>query len=84
MKDDDCVDCDEVLEEIQLFVDGEVTSERAATVSEHLRSCHPCMQRAEFQVRLKEVLRAKCRTQVPDHLVVRIRRIIHPGLGPGA
>jgi anti-sigma factor (TIGR02949 family) len=81
---EDCVDCDEVLAEIQLFVDGEVTSDRAATVSEHLRSCHPCMQRAEFQVRLKEILRDKCRTQVPDHLVVRIRRIIRPGLEPRA
>ncbi len=79
---EDCVDCDEVLEEIQLFVDGEVTSERAATLSEHLRSCHPCMQRAEFQARLKDILRDKCRTQVPEHLVVRIRRIIRPGVGP--
>ncbi|HEX9237081.1 MAG TPA: zf-HC2 domain-containing protein [Actinomycetota bacterium] len=72
-------ECDVILQEIQLYIDGEVTSERAAKLEEHLSTCTPCMHRAEFQVKLKEIVRSKCRLQAPDHLVVRIRRIIRSG-----
>ena len=72
-------DCDAVLEEIQLYIDGEMSSERASLLEDHLRSCDPCMQRAEFQAKLRDVVRSKCRLQAPDHLVVRIRQIIRRG-----
>jgi anti-sigma factor (TIGR02949 family) len=73
-------DCDEVLAEIQFYVDGEVTEERRTALESHLHGCPPCLHRAEFQAKLKTILRSKCRTEVPDHLWVRIRRIIrsHP------
>lgn len=77
-----CMDCEEVLHEIQLFIDGEVSTERASTLSAHLGHCSPCMERAEFQAKLKEIVRTKCRSEVPDHLMVRIRRVIRTDAGP--
>jgi mycothiol system anti-sigma-R factor len=69
-------DCDVILQEIQLYIDGEVTEERRAKLQAHFSSCTPCMHRAEFQSRLKDIVRSKCRLEAPDHLVVRIRRIL--------
>jgi mycothiol system anti-sigma-R factor len=69
-------ECDMILAEVQLYIDGEVTAERRATLEAHLTSCTPCMHRAEFQARLKEIVRSKCSLDAPDHLVLRIRRII--------
>jgi mycothiol system anti-sigma-R factor len=72
-------ECDVILQEIQLYIDGEVTEERASTLRDHFDSCTPCMHRAEFQAKLKEIVRSKCSLEAPDHLVVRIRRIIRSG-----
>jgi anti-sigma factor (TIGR02949 family) len=73
-------ECDVILQEIQLYVDGEVTPERRTKLEEHFSTCTPCMHRAEFQAKLKTIVGSKCRTtQVPDHLWVRIRRIIRSG-----
>jgi len=69
-------ECDMILQEIQLYIDGEVTLERRTKLEEHLTTCTPCMHRAEFQARLKDIVRSKCSLEAPDHLVLRIRRII--------
>jgi mycothiol system anti-sigma-R factor len=69
-------ECDMILAEIQLYIDGEVTATRRTKLEAHLSTCTPCMHRAEFQTRLKEIVRSKCSLEAPDHLVLRIRRII--------
>ena len=69
-------ECDMILQEIQLYIDGEVTAERRTKLEDHLTSCTPCMHRAEFQARLKDIVRSKCSLEAPDHLVLRIRRVI--------
>ena len=67
------ISCIEVLEEIELYIDGELESDRAAHLAEHLRTCSPCMRHAEFQAKLKDIVRTKCRSETPEHLMVRIR-----------
>ena len=54
----------------------ELDPDRATHLADHLRGCSPCMERAEFQARLKELVRRKCHADPPAHLVVRIRSII--------
>ena len=53
-------DCDDVLREIEAYLDGEMPEERKAMVVDHLRTCSPCADRADFQQRLKELVASKC------------------------
>ena len=70
MKDE----CRQVLEQVELYLDGELGSELRARIDEHLEKCSPCMDHSDFQRHLKELLRAKCGCdQVPADLFERIR-----------
>lgn len=71
------ISCEEVLSEIEHFLHGELDRERSARLAGHLESCPPCFDRAEFQRRLKDIVRDKCRSEAPEHLIVRIRQAIH-------
>lgn len=70
------ISCEEVLQEIELYIDGELDRDRMSVLAEHLATCTPCLHHASFQARLKEILRSKCRQRTPDHLAVRIRTMI--------
>jgi anti-sigma factor (TIGR02949 family) len=65
-----------VLQEIELYIEGELDRERHAVFAEHLASCTPCLHHASFQARVKEILRSKCQQPTPEHLAVRIRTMI--------
>ncbi len=67
------IGCDEVLHEIEHFLHGELDAERSAHLAAHLGECGPCLHRAEFQRKLKEIVRMKCHAATPDYLVGRIR-----------
>ena len=73
------ISCEEVLHEIEHFVDGELDSARSAHLAEHLGVCGSCLDRADFQRRLKEIVRVKCSGSdaTPEHLLAKVRRAIH-------
>ena len=73
------ISCDDVLHEIEHYLHGELDPEHSAELARHLSDCTPCLERAEFQRRLKEIVRSKCQNeQTPSsHLVVRIRSVLH-------
>jgi len=64
--------CEDVLEELERYLDGETDPRAAAEVASHLSECRSCLQRAEFQRRLQRIVGLKCRTQTPAHLWRRI------------
>ena len=68
--------CDDVLREIEHYIHGELDQGHSARLAEHLVECSPCFERAEFQRKLKEIVRMKCRSAPPEHLVMRIRQAI--------
>jgi anti-sigma factor (TIGR02949 family) len=70
------ISCEEVLVEIEHFLHGELEPSKSAQFAEHLETCLPCFDRAEFQRRLKEIVRSKCRSEVPEHVVWRVRMAI--------
>jgi len=70
------IDCDDVLREIELYIDGELGQERSRLLAAHLSTCSPCGYRAEFQARLREIVRAKCHSDTPQTLMWRIREAI--------
>ncbi len=76
------ISCEEVLDQIEHYLHGELPSERSADLAHHLTECAPCLDRAEFQRRLKEIVRVKCRSETPQHVVWRIRDAIRSEPGP--
>ena len=67
-------DCDEVLREVELYLDEELDPAERRHVEEHLAGCGECLSRAEFRERLRELISAKCKTEaVPAALLERIR-----------
>jgi mycothiol system anti-sigma-R factor len=67
-------ECRQVLEQVELYLDGELGPDLRARIDEHLGKCSPCMDHSDFQRHLKELLRAKCGCdQVPGDLLERIR-----------
>jgi len=79
------IDCDEVLREVEAFLDHELPVERSEFIALHLQTCSPCARRADFQQRLRAIVARKCaldRAQVPETLAIRIRMVIEEEHGP--
>jgi anti-sigma factor (TIGR02949 family) len=70
------ISCDEVLAEIEHYLHGELDHDRAGVLGDHLGECGTCLDHSEFQRRLKEIVRAKCRMETPSHLLFRVREAI--------
>ena len=64
--------CDEALEELYGYLDGELTEERRALIGAHIDDCTPCLDAFDFEVELRQVLSRKFRDTVPDDLRRRI------------
>ena len=72
------VDCNEVLREVELYLDGELPSDQSRTIAEHLLTCWPCQERVEFRKALQNLVARKCtQDAIPPTLVTRIRFVIH-------
>jgi mycothiol system anti-sigma-R factor len=79
------ISCNDVLAEIEAYIDGELPAERSIDLAEHLIECTPCLDRADFQRKLKEILRRKCAPSAdtcPEHVTVRVRSTIWSVGGP--
>ncbi len=71
------ISCEEVLAEVEHFLHGELDAAEAVRLANHLDTCPPCFERAEFQRKLKDIVKFKCRSEAPTHLVWRVREAIH-------
>jgi mycothiol system anti-sigma-R factor len=70
-------DCDHVLRQIELYLDGELVGVQRVEIERHLGGCDPCTGHADFQRKLKEMLRAKCGcNDVPPELLQRVRSML--------
>jgi anti-sigma factor (TIGR02949 family) len=68
--------CDQVLKEIELFLDGELDPDLGDEVARHLSECRSCFDRAGFQRRVRQLVGMACRTETPAHLWRRVRRAL--------
>lgn len=64
--------CDEALNELYTFLDGELTDARRTRIRTHLDDCSPCLELFDFEAELRIVIKHKCQEQVPDALRQRI------------
>lgn len=70
--DDEKDQCVEALEQLYLYIDGELTEEIRLTITHHLDDCPPCFEFYGFEAELRQVISVRCRDQVPDALRQRI------------
>jgi len=70
------VDCNETIERLYHYLDGELTDVRRIEIERHLDDCPPCLHAFDFEAELRQVIADRCRDRVPEAL----RRRIHDAL----
>ena len=65
-------DCDEVLDRLQLFLDEECPSDVEDAVRAHIADCPPWFDRADFEVKLREIVAQRCKDAAPSGLLDRV------------
>lgn len=66
--------CDDVLESMYLYLDKEkLTDEERAEVRGHLNECIPCLESFEFEAEFKQIIKSKCKDEVPAHVYEKVR-----------
>ncbi len=66
-------DCDQALEALGQYLDGELPEHHLDSIRDHLAACYPCADRADFEEQLRAIVRERCTERAPDGLVDRIR-----------
>jgi mycothiol system anti-sigma-R factor len=64
--------CEQAIQELYVYIDGELTDEKRSTIKGHLDDCNPCFEAFDFEAELRIVISTKCRDEVPDSLRTRI------------
>jgi mycothiol system anti-sigma-R factor len=64
--------CEEAIQELYLYIDGELTEDKRSTIRHHLDDCNPCFEAFDFEAELRTVISARCRDEVPESLRTRI------------
>ena len=66
-------DCNETLRELEIFLDGEMTTEELTVIRAHLEDCPNCLEAFDFHAELKAVIAKKCQSDpLPAGLLARI------------
>ena len=68
--------CQEALEELYTFLDGEMTVEKREHIRVHLDDCNPCLEHYDFEAELRIVISKKCKEAVPQTLKDKILRAL--------
>ncbi len=66
------VGCDETIERLYFYLDGELTDQRREEITRHLDLCGPCVGAYGFEAELRRVIANRCKDHVPEQLVVRV------------
>ena len=76
-------ECGDLLESLEAFLDGEAPKDVEAIVEAHLRLCPPCMDRADFERKVRALVASRCRDSAPPGLVdaVKARLRLDPPVG---
>jgi len=66
------LNCDETIERLYFYLDGELTEARRVEITRHLDMCGPCVGAFGFEAELRKVIANRCKDHVPDSLVARV------------
>lgn len=66
-------DCREVIEEVYLYLDGEMDAERRHVIREHLDECAPCLRKFGLEQEVKALVARCCGgDRAPESLRVSV------------
>ena len=66
------VSCDETIERLYTYLDGELTEQRRIEIARHLDLCGPCVGAYGFETELRKVIASRCKDHVPNELITRV------------
>ena len=67
-------DCQETLNELERYLDSELSDTRVAEIIGHLKSCTDCQGAYEFHADLRTVIKTKAQNEeLPDGFLDRLR-----------
>ena len=66
------VGCDETIERLYSYLDGELTEVRRVEIARHLDLCGPCVGAYGFETELRKVIAMRCKDRVPEALIKRV------------
>ena len=69
-------DCNETLQELYQYLDGELSDADRRHIQHHLDVCSPCLAAFDFEAELRLVIRNRCHDTVPRGLRERIAQAI--------
>ena len=68
-------DCKQTLQELDAFLDDEISTSTREQIHVHLEGCVDCLQTFEFHAELKAAIRRKCSNdEMPPGLLARIEQ----------
>ena len=79
-------ECEEVLQDLERFLDGELPEPDRVALDRHLNGCTPCMERADFKRHVRVLLASRCGCdKVPEALHEKVAALLQapPATPPG-
>jgi anti-sigma factor (TIGR02949 family) len=76
MTEPDKMRCEEVIEHLLDYLDGEINEVKRAQIDHHLEECRGCFSRAEFETALRKRIGQAGERQAPPTLEARIKALI--------
>jgi len=70
------VGCDETIERLYSYLDGELTEQRRLEITRHLDLCGPCVGAYGFEAELRKVIASRCKERVPEALIERVAKAL--------
>ena len=68
--------CEDALQVLYHFLDGELTDDRRESIKAHLDTCSTCLGAFDFEVELRQVIVCRVQDRVPDSLRIRIAQLM--------
>lgn len=68
--------CEEVIEQIFAYLDGDMDEASTASIRHHLEHCRDCFTRAEFEKKLRIRIAETATVKAPERLHRRVRALL--------
>lgn len=72
-------ECDALLERLETYLDGECPSDVEGDIAAHLEECPPCLDRADFERKVRHLVATRCKEGAPAGLMDSIRSRLQLG-----
>lgn len=76
MRENKNIRCEEVVDQLLTFLDGEIEGGRRNAIEQHLEECRGCCSRADFELALRDRVRETGTKRSPSRLREKIRQLI--------